>query len=119
MNPGALNALMDLMPTLSKAERRIAKAIVDDPESVLHMTLNELSRAARAGDATARAAAPSAAAAAARARLRVLIRIRPSLSEQRRPSGPRPVPTPLEVSERSTEGLLSDPPKSALNRDGP
>ena len=52
MRPGALAVLTDLMPTLSKAERRIAKAILADPEPVLRMTLNELARSARAGDAT-------------------------------------------------------------------
>ena len=45
-------ALTDLAPTLSKSERRVAKLILADPEPVLRMTLNELARAARVGDAT-------------------------------------------------------------------
>jgi len=52
LHAGALTALTDLMPTLAKAERRVAKAVLADPEPVVRMTLNELSRAAGVGDAT-------------------------------------------------------------------
>ena len=49
---GGLATLTNLLPDLSRVERRIAKVILDDPGPVLGMTVSGLARKARAGDAT-------------------------------------------------------------------
>jgi len=45
-----INRLKQSLPTLSRAERRIAEVILSDPSNIMHMTTAELARAADVSD---------------------------------------------------------------------
>jgi len=52
LDKGAVATLTNLLPTLPCAEQRVAQVVVDDPESLLQMTVSQLARRSHAGDAT-------------------------------------------------------------------
>lgn len=52
MFSGILTDIQKMIPSLSKSEKRVAKAILDEPQQMMYLSLGEFGKKANVGDAT-------------------------------------------------------------------